>query len=519
MTITLTAAELNSCDRERIHVPSSIQPHGLMLIADPDGLYVRHVAGWVERRLGVTVWPDRPLSALIGEALHGRIRELVEDAMVGGFVGELQAPSGETLSVSAYMSPPYVVVELETACPERQPASLMMDRLAAAAASFERTPSLTSLCEQATVEFRHLTGFDRVMAYHFLADGAGTVLAEDKRPDLHSYLNQHFPASDIPIQARALYLLNLSRTIPDASYRPAPIRPTWTMPEPLDMSDANLRSVSPVHLQYLANMGVKASASFSIVKDGTLWGLIACHHETPRFLPYDLRSTCRLLAGSLGQQIKAKEEAAAYRQRIRLRSFEDDIVTMLSRESMLDEAPPNHLEEIGRMMGGNGVAVLRGRDLVLNGVCPTEPEVRALISWLPRGNLDPVFSTSHLSHLYPPAEAFQAAVSGVLAVILSADEPWVLLWFRAEQVQTVEWAGDPHKGTSVDPTEVLTPRASFAAWSETVRGRSRAWSLPEIDAAGRLRIALLDAQKNRRVHELNRQMTRILQDSSSKRSS
>jgi chemotaxis family two-component system sensor kinase Cph1 len=165
--MTISAAELNSCDRERIHVPSSIQPHGLMLIADPDGLYVRHVAGEVERRLGVKDWPNRPLSALIGKALHSRISGLVEDAMVGGFVGELQAPGGETLSVSAYMSLPYVVVELETACPERQPASLMMDRLAAAAASFERTPSLTPLCELATAEFRH----------HFLADGTGRVWA------------------------------------------------------------------------------------------------------------------------------------------------------------------------------------------------------------------------------------------------------------------------------------------------------------------------------------------------------
>jgi light-regulated signal transduction histidine kinase (bacteriophytochrome) len=512
MTIMLTAADLSSCDREPIHVPGSIQPHGLMLIADPNGLYVRHVAGWVERRLGTSDWADQPLSALIGKTLHGRIKDLIDEGRVDGFVGELEAPSGETLSVSAYMSAPHVVVELETAFVDHQPAALMMDRLAAAAAGFERTASLTSLCEEAAAEFRHLTGFDRVMIYRFLADGTGTVLAEDKRAGLHSYLNQHFPASDIPVQARALYLRNLSRAIPDASYQAAAIRPSWTSSEPLDMSAGSLRSVSPVHLRYLANMGVKASASFSIVKDGALWGLIACHHETTRFLPCDVRSTCCLLAGSLGQQIKAKEAAAAYRQRIRLRSFEDDIVALLSRESLLEEPPPHHLEEIGRMMGGTGVAVLRGHDLVLHGVCPSEAEVRALITWLPRGTADQVFSTDQLSRLYPAAEAYQAMGSGVLAIILSVDEPWVLLWFRAEQLQTVSWAGNPHKAAGADPAEPLTPRASFSAWSETVRGTSRGWSLPEIDAAGRLRSALLDAQKNRRMHELNRQLTKILQD-------
>ena len=335
---TITSTELTACDREPIHAPGAIQPHGMMLIADLGGFQIRQVAGDVERRLGVASWQDRHLAALIGDALSARIKLLVEAAMPGGFLGELEAASGETLNVSAYVAGSFIIVELEAASRESPPASLMMDQLAAAASTFEREASLASLCSRAAAEFRRLTGFDRVMIYQFLDDGAGKVLAEDKRQDLHSFLHQHFPASDIPLQARALYLRNLSRVIPDISYQPAALRPPQAGVQPLDMSDGNLRSVSPVHLQYLANMGVRASASFSIVKDGALWGLIACHHETPRFLPYDVRSTCRLLAGSMARQIKAKEEAAAYRERIRLRSFEDDIVALLSRESALDEA-------------------------------------------------------------------------------------------------------------------------------------------------------------------------------------
>jgi chemotaxis family two-component system sensor kinase Cph1 len=300
--------------------------------------------------------------------------------------------------------------------------------------------------------------------------------------------------------------------IPDATYQPALLRPDWTAPEPLDMSDSSLRSVSPIHLQYLGNMNVRASASISIVKDGVLWGLIACHHETPRWLTYDVRALCRTLAGALARQIKAREETEGYRQRIRLRGFEDDMVKLLSREGSLDEALTNHLGTLNRMMGGDGVAVLRGTELVVNGACPSETEIRTLAAWLAANPVQPIFSTDNLSALYPPAAAFQHTGSGVLAAVLSADEPWVLLWFRVEQAEIVNWAGNPHKSASTDPGTLLTPRASFEAWQETVRGLARAWTAPEIDAAIRLRTAVLEVQQNRRVYELNRQLTLILQD-------
>ena len=298
--------------------------------------------------------------------------------------------------------------------------------------------------------------------------------------------------------------------IPDVAYVPAVLRPDPAAV--LDMSDSSLRSVSPIHLQYLANMGVRASASVSIVKDGALWGLVACHHETSRTLTYDVRAACRSLAGNLARQIKAIEEAEGYRQRIRLRGFEDDIVTLLSREGSLDEVLSHHLGEIGRMMAADGVAVLRAHELVMHGVCPDEGNVRALGAWLVEQPNEPVLSTDQLSDLYPPANAFQNVGSGMLAVTLSADDPWLLIWFRAEQIETVNWAGNPHKSGSADPHVPLTPRASFEAWQETVRGRARNWVLPEIEAAKRLRAALLDVQQNRRIRELNRQLTAILRD-------
>ena len=504
---------LDACDREPIHIPGSIQPHGVMLVAKQDDFHVRYVAGHVERRLGTSAWQGLTLAELIGEKLCAEIVSLSKIGATGGLIGKLQTRDGESLDVSVFFTPPYVVVELEPASPDEQAASgMMMDRLAVAAAGFEQATSLPILCEKAAIEFRRLTGFDRVMVYRFLDDAAGKVTGEDKREDLHSFLNHHFPASDIPRQARALYLLNLVRVISDVSYEPAVLRPNWSESTPLDMSGSSLRSVSPIHLQYLRNMGVASSASVSIVKDGVLWGLIACHNETAKLLPYDTRAACRSLVGSLSRQIKAMEEAQGYRQRIRLRGFEDDIVLALSREESLAHALPNHLYEIARMMDANGVAVLGGHELVIHGVCPSEADIRELAEWIQTLGAEPVFSTACLSKLFPRASRFKETASGVLSIRLAAVDPWLLICFRAEQAEIVNWAGNPHKSSGADQQLILTPRASFLAWREIVDGHARAWTLPEVDAATQLRLALLDLLQNQRVIELNRQLTKTLHD-------
>jgi chemotaxis family two-component system sensor kinase Cph1 len=511
MGMALTSLQITDCDREPIHAPGSIQPHGMMLVADRVELRVQHVAGDVERRLGVAHWHGEPLGAMLGETLMGGISSMRAEHGLDGFIGHFFTPGGEMLDVTAHETSSHLIVELETASTEGLSASMVVNRLATAAAGFERAASLSALCDRAAIEFRRLTGFDRVMIYHLLDETAGKVLAEDRRDDMRAFANHHFPAADIPAQARALYLRNVVRVIPDATYQPVPLRPTWPGGEELDMSDCHLRSVSPVHLVYLKNMGVVASASFSIVKDGLLWGLVACHNESPKLLTYDVRTACRSLAGSLGRWIKAKEEAEGLRQRLRLRGYEDDTVALLSREGLLDKALANHLAEICKMMEGSGIAVLRGHELVVHGECPAKAEILALAAWLASRSLDPVFSTACLSSVYAPAAEFQRTASGILAMTLSAVEPWVLVWFRAEQVQVVAWAGHPHQATD-DEAKPLSPRASFDAWSETVRGRSRDWPPAKLAAATRLRAALLEVQQARRLRDLNHQLTAILRD-------
>ena len=502
--------DVTGCDLEPIHIPGSIQPFGMMLVLEIATLTVRHVAGDVEGRLGVDDWLGQPLAAVLGAPLADKAIAMVE-AGQSGRVGRLSARDG-AYDAGLQTSGRHVLIELEPASPPDFSASTVLSALEQGAASFTRTVTQRDLCEAAAIAFRTLTGFDRVMIYRFLDDDAGSVLAEAKRPDLHSFLNHHFPGSDIPRQARALYVRNLIRVIPDAAYTPAVLRPAWTEDEPLDMSDATLRSVSPIHLQYLANMGVTASASVSIIKDDVLWGLVACHNETPRGISYDARVACRTLATGFAARIKAREDAEGYRDRIRLRGFEDDIVALLSREGGLEEALASHTGELRRVMNADGVAILRGAELLADGVRPADEAIRKLAGWVARRTDNAVFSTDRLSSVVVEAEAYEAQASGLLSLVLSAEETWIILWFRAEEVQIVEWAGNPHKDRSLEPGETLSPRASFDAWREAVHGRSRRWTLEEVEAAGRLRPAVLTVRQNRRIRDLNLRLSETIAD-------
>jgi light-regulated signal transduction histidine kinase (bacteriophytochrome) len=304
-------ADIAACDREPIHVPGSIQPHGALLVVCPDDLTVSYAAGHPERMLGRPDWHGCTLADLFGPTLAEAAGRVIDGRARGGFIGQVAGPSRSPVDILAHSSGNHLIIEIEPASPAPLPSAAVLADLEAAVAALERSPKLQALCQRAAVEFRTLTGYDRVMVYQFLDDGSGAVLAEDRRPDLHSFLNHHFPASDIPRQARALYLRNLVRVIPDVAYEPAPLQPAWTDKQPLDMSDCVLRSVSPVHLQYLRNMGVRASASISIVKDGALWGLVACHHDTPLRIPFDIRAACRALGGALAGRSRAARRRTA----------------------------------------------------------------------------------------------------------------------------------------------------------------------------------------------------------------
>lgn len=498
--------DLTGCDREPIHIPGAVQPHGFLLVLD-EGLTVLQGAGEIEATTRRRDWLGQPVGHLLGPELNDRLAAM-QAADDAGFAGRWVSPDRLTYDVTSHRAGDRRVVEVEQSSQEAFLGIELLARLDAAGTALERAPTVKALCERAADEFRRLTGFDRVMIYSFLDDDAGVVLAEARSPEAPSFLNHHFPASDIPKQARALYVRNTVRVIPDVRYEPQPLRPPLDGAT-LDMSDCALRSVSPIHLQYMRNMDVRASASISIVMDGVLWGLVACHNLTPKLLPYELRVAGATLARGLARQLKAKSEADTYRERLKLRGLEDELLGVLPIEAPLETGLAQRLDQFAALLNADGAALMRGSEITRVGVAPPPHAVKTLGRWLlGRSNPRP-FASNALSAILPEAADWTAEASGLMGVTVPGEDPLVLMAFRAEQIETVRWAGDPHAAVKDGPSGVLTPRASFEDWSETVRGRARRWSHPEVEAAGRLREALIDLRSVRSLKTINR----TLQDS------
>jgi two-component system, chemotaxis family, sensor kinase Cph1 len=527
-TAAAAAADLAACDREPIHVPGSIQPHGALLaLAGPD-LVVRQASANAGALL---LGPGRedpagllgaPLATLLPAAFPAWAEGLGRKVAAGParLRPRLRPPGGgPALAGSAHRAGGAVILELEPAAEPEDALEEALQPLAGGfALSLQAAAEVAELGALAAREVRRLTGFDRVLVYRFDEDWNGTVVAEDRNDVLPSYLDLRFPASDIPRQARELYRLNRLRLIPDAGYRPVPLVPALdpATGRPLDLSFAALRSVSPVHLEYMRNMGTGASMSVSLVTEGgRLWGLIACHNREPRPVPPHLRTACDLLGQIVSLQIGAKEHAAEAGRRLGLRAVEARLLarTAAAPERFAEALAADPADLLG-LTGAGGAAVLHEGGCALAGETPGEEACRAIAAWLAaRIGGGEVFATDHLAREMPGAEAWKDAASGLLATSISQLHPSYVLWFRPEVVRTVTWAGDPRKPASAEGPAAgpggdageaeprIHPRRSFAAWRETVRQRSAPWRPSEVEAAAGLRHAIVDIVL-RRAEEL-----------------
>ncbi len=513
-----STVDLSNCDREPIHIPGSIQPHGILLVVEPATFRILQVAGDTENILGreISALLDRTIADVVGAypaSLLNQGRGTPEPRYLGSFV----APGNGRglLDFTSHYRDGILILEIEPSSSRAQTAAEVLSEVRGTASEFERAPDLPRLLQSASREARRLTGFDRVMIYRFLHDGAGSVVAEDKIDALDPFLHHRYPAADIPKQARALCLQNLIRVIPDANYTPAPLIPALNPQTnaPLDMSECALRSVSPIHLQYLGNMGVRASMSVSIVVDGALWGLIAFHHTSPKLVPYELREVCKHVGQILSQQVKAREQDELHHERLGLAAAREELVDDLSKVRAIEQALLERSGELQRVLPADGVAVLFGDRVSSTGHAPSEGQIRELAEWLLNtATFDP-YVTNSLVRQHAPAAAYGAEASGLLATVVSREEPLMLLWFRVEQLEAINWAGNPHKTAELG-TEVgtLTPRKSFAIWKEIVHNQSRPWSTAEADAARRLGRALFRLLQQQRMIELNVQLRRTLSD-------
>ncbi|MET0352101.1 MAG: ATP-binding protein [Rhizobacter sp.] len=469
--------DLADCASEPIRVPGAIQPHGRLVVLDASLRVVAHSANWTSAVAATAAVQGLPFGVLVpGDA-----------AMVIGSV----ALDGEPVSVSAHRLGSCVIAEFEVTTPSSG-LELPIHSLARHfLPQLQATNAIADLGELAVAEMKRLTGFGRCLFYRFDDDGHGEVMAEALDDGYDAYGGHHFPASDIPTQARALYVVNQVRLIPDANYLPVPllgVDAAWD-PAQLDMTRCGLRSISPIHLEYMRNMGTLASMSVSIVVRGRLWGLISCHDHAPRHVDAATRIACEHLGRLLSMRIEAREETAEVEARLELRRLTLEIVSHLgdsdaTLQHLLAETAP--LLRLGR---ATGAAVVRNDTCWTVGDTPSEEVLQALAQWA-CAQPSQVVSTDRLAERLPALAEATPVAAGVLAVSISQVNRHVILWFRPEILQSIRWAGDPRKDGPA-PDGRIHPRRSFTSWQQEIRGRSLPWSRSELAAAGDLRQALI----------------------------
>jgi PAS domain S-box-containing protein len=498
-------ADLTNCERELIQYAGSIQPHGMLLVLHEPRLRIVQASRSAGRWLGAPLDGvlQRELPQLGGDA-GDRVRALLE-------AGDLREPQplrcrlGSSVFEGALhrVGDDTLVLELEPVEPA-QPHSLQIDstqllrRLGVAVQRISEAASIGVLTDGVVQQLRDIVGYDRVMVYRFDPDGHGKIIAEARDPRLESLLGHRYPATDIPQRARELYLRNRVRVLVDVHYEPSellPQHPPGGGAGPggeLDMSLCYLRSMSPLHLQYLKNMGVTATLVISLVREGKLWGLIACHHYQPRNLPYAVRAACELLGEALSTRIAAIENYTRAQVALQVRRLEQRLIEATSTEGDWRLALFRNPRTVLQPLDATGAVLFHDGEVMSCGEVPSTPELRALRGWIDQHCGEGPFSTASIGQAQADLASLTPTASGVLAVRLSATQPDYLVWLRKEQLQSYTWAGDPTKPIIDNDPLKLSPRRSFAAWSEIVRGTSTPWTPNELALASAFGDALID---------------------------
>jgi two-component system, chemotaxis family, sensor kinase Cph1 len=483
--------DLSDCDREPIHIPGTIQPFGVLLAFDEE-MNVTQVSENVSDHLSLRVDQvlGRPLSEIVDPASAEEVHSVVRERRWHDANPLNIGACGKRFDGIVHHHKGAAILELEPdpGTPEERSIHHIFR---AALLRVQRASTLSELGPIITQEIRRTTGFERVMFYRFHEDGSGSVDAEATDAAHAPYLGLHYPASDIPAQARRLYLENWLRLIFDTDQKPAPIVPPLRPDTgaPLDLSFSVLRSVSPIHIEYMKNMGVRASMSISLIVRNQLWGLISClHHTGPRRVSHRMRSACEFIGRLASLQIAAFEDRELLALRASRRATQDALHrTMKEASGSVLAALVTQPKALMDMVDATGVAVVENRaenaEPVTCGGTPPADVIREIARWLEqRGDLRP-FSSASLGIHFPPALAASEVASGLLTFALPGAR---LMWFRPEVIQTVTWGGDPTKPVDAEGGKRLRPRHSFDLWKEEVRARSLPWTPSDLDAADEL---------------------------------
>ncbi|MDO1582990.1 ATP-binding protein [Rhizobium oryzicola] len=482
--MTETDSDLEACAREPIRIPGAIQPHGALFVLSPADGIVLQISANAPQFFSSPVRPSHRLEGGLAKLSCDLLSWYPTDAPNYQCILPEQG-----LAILAHRAGGNIIVEAERV--DAQSLEETFHRLRAFVGRLNAQADVRGSLQAAANFVQELTDFDRVLVYRFDENWDGRVVAEAGNGQLPNYLDLRFPSSDIPSQARDLYASNRLRIIPDIDYTAIPLQPVLNprTGEPLDMSFAQLRSVSPVHLEYMRNMGTAASMSVSIIIDGRLWGLVACHSVDPHLVARPIRDACDFLAQSLGMRIAALERIDEAARHLQLSHITSRLLAGMSTGADWVGALAAMGDDLLAQVNATGAAIITENTLHRLGQCPQEMLLRRLLDWLEKANGGDMVATDSLAVKEPLLEPLVETASGILAIRLSELHPSWLIWFRPEVVHTVTWGGNPHK--VVRESGRIHPRNSFAAWSELVRYKARPWTEAELTAAKDLRAAIV----------------------------
>ncbi len=504
--------DLTNCDKEPIHIPGKVQAHGFLVAVDN-----QFVISYASEN--ISAFLPTQAADLLGQKVSA-LEHLLLQQEETGFISQLLLLGRHTKSFDTIN--PYKVVingadhnlilsqtgsyfllefELDSTATEVD----IHKTIGRSVSEMLAGKQLKQLLDNAAQQVKQLIGYDRIMIYKFLDDGHGEVIAEYKEDHLEPFLGLHYPATDIPKQARELYKKNLTRIITDVNAESSPILGLASQGEekPLDLTCSALRAVSPIHIQYLKNMDVTSSFSISLMYKDELWGLIACHNYSPRFINYKAREASKLIGQIISSALEYKQDEANVQKNEQFKAAYNELSDMLRKGGDIGEAITQHETNILSVTDATGAVLVYEDKITPLGQVPEKADLENLVNWLKKNMEDRIYYTHQLPEVYQPAKNFSNVASGILACTLSKEMGELIAWFKPEQLSTINWAGNPNKPVEVDENGVmnLSPRRSFDVWQETVRNSSERWTREEIANVLKLRDEVVFAI-NRQANEI-----------------
>ena len=496
-------AEASFCNQIPLHQTSLIQPHGILIVADITDLSLVQVSE------NVHLLFDEPAGSILGRPL----RQFLDDACFAELQQKISQRQFE-VSMPFMLTFRYgnktwsglsiihekdgaLLIELQTGESNRRENffEIFFARVQQFISAINQLPTVDEVVKVAAKEIRDLSGFDKVMIYSFDEEWNGLVIAEEMEAGMDSYLGLKFPPTDIPRQARELYLKNPYRIIPNREYEPVPLVPAINplTSQPTDLSDCKFRSVLPVHLEYLKNMKVSASMSTRIIHRERLWGLIACHHRTAKYLSFEECFVFEYLSNILSSRIASISNHISTQRSEQLEKIFQKIHTAIWKQNDPAGSLCSCKPELKELFGAEGIVIAWQGRIETEGSTPGEEQLSLLLKWLQQEQFTQVKQFSSLPNEYPPAKEFSAIGSGLLVMPIQPYEGNYILAFRAEEIEHIHWGGNPNEVLSFEKeTSNYHPRNSFQVWKEIVQYRAVPWDQQEMKIAERLRNSLVE---------------------------